>query len=465
MSLRHGDTVVYLGLIAATALSLVLALSLKWRQLLPGMSLAARWMAELRPASSPRSIVALLSWVLVTVEGCGGGTQIVTPPPPPPAANLSVALVPDSEDLTPATALGWAAGLPGAEVRLQSTAPGSSSQSFTSTPQGKVPLTGFAPGVYSLEASRWLTTAERVLLPNGDATTGFAIRTTVRLESSGEVRVTVPASRRSGLVISEWGFASIYTPSTGSYEFGGFLELYNNGDTTAYLDGLLVGEAVSQGVEFPNLSCATVATLTDDPSGLWVRKLARFPGSGRQYPVPPGGVVVVATDAIDHRPLTPGGLDLSAANFEFFGPQDVDNPAVPNMLDVGLFSSWFGHGLDFNNLWSVPFLARSADPATFVRQRPAFWSNGAEAMKVPAASILDAAALLATYEFPNPLCPQLVNRAIDRGTARLIASVDAATGTILSIHRIRPAGHAFLQDTRRSESDFIAAPRTPGRVQ
>jgi len=409
----------------------------------------------------PCTAAYLVAWA---AAGCVGVTEVQPPPPPPPPASIVLAVVPDGEDAAAAAALQWEAGVPGAEVRVRLASSNGSFQSFVSDAQGKVAISGVPSGQYAIEVDRWLTQAERGRLPVGNTTAGFALKTIGQLGPGAQVTLTVPGSRRSGVVISEWSYAPIWSPGTGSYEFGGYLELANIGDTTAFLDGMLLGEAWTQGVDFASPGCAAISTVTNDPTGVWGRRLARFPGTGRQYPVPPGGVRVIATDAIDHRPLTPGGIDLSRADFEFLGPQDVDNPSVPNLQDVGLFASHFGHGMDFDNLWSVPFLAKSLDPTTLVRQRQPFFSSGDELLKVNASDLLDVAAFLSTYEFPLPLCPQLVSPAIDRRAARLIGESNAASQAILSIHRLRPPGQPFLQDTRTSAVDFVSGPRTPGAL-
>ena len=54
----------------------------------------------------------------------------------------------------------------------------------------------------------------------------------------------------------------------------------------------------------------------------------------------------MATDAIDHRTFHPDLYDLSGADFEFIGSSDVENPGVPNMINIGVYESWpsEGHG-------------------------------------------------------------------------------------------------------------------------
>lgn len=107
-----------------------------------------------------------------------------------------------------------------------------------------------------------------------------------------------------------------------------FIELYNAGTNTAYLDGLIITDEAGNGTE-----------------GVF-----KFPGTpgGTTLAVPPGGYVVIAVDATNAT---------ASANWECYaGPPDSDNPSVPNLVlvdgaaDLGLFQAGDGvilaNGLD-----------------------------------------------------------------------------------------------------------------------
>jgi hypothetical protein len=96
-----------------------------------------------------------------------------------------------------------------------------------------------------------------------------------------------------------------------------FVELYNAGTQTAYLDGALLIRGVD-----------TLAS-----------RVFRFPGDvgGTLYPIEPGGFVVVAEDAYDFHAEDSLSVDLSTMPFECYDPQEElpgDNPDVPNLLDA-----------------------------------------------------------------------------------------------------------------------------------
>lgn len=110
-----------------------------------------------------------------------------------------------------------------------------------------------------------------------------------------------------------------------------FTELYNNSDQTIYLDSLIIAD-VEYGYREENVIHAVHAYM--------------FPGNGREYPLGPGQMVIIAQDATDHS--VNHSLDLRGADFEYFAPNqgDVDNPNVPNMVALH-----HKYGVDF--LYSV----------------------------------------------------------------------------------------------------------------
>ena len=110
----------------------------------------------------------------------------------------------------------------------------------------------------------------------------------------------------------------LYYASTPFYTYQDqFVELYNAGTNTAYLDGALLIRGLD-----------TSAT-----------RVYRFPGvyGGTLYPIEPGEFKVVAQDAYDFWALDSTSVDLSNADFETFYSNEEppgDNPAVPNLTDA-----------------------------------------------------------------------------------------------------------------------------------
>jgi hypothetical protein len=399
-----------------------------------------------------------LPTTLLLAAACGSGTtEVIPPPPPPPPAGFTFTFAPDPEDAATAAALSWQSGIPQFVVTVTPVDSSVAGRTFTATATGTLLITDLLAKDYIVEGNRWLSSTEKSRLPASDDALGFAGRWTVPVGSlAGSTRLEVPADRKKGLVISEWAFNQF----TG-YSFGGFLELHNNADTTVYLDGLILGEGWWASLDAPITPCAVTAPFRNDPQGIWARFFQQFPGTGREYPLAPGGTVAIATDAIDHRPLDPRSLDLSHAGFEFSGLADADNPAVSNMIDIGLISYQSGHGSQFNGLVNVPFISRSVSVPSLPR---ALGPQGnSEWARFPADAIVDALAIGTNYLPPAGSldCPPLVNGRFDRKESRA-RGTDDSDEYEKSLSRRHIPGTNLLQWTRSGNADFVRTTRTPG---
>ena len=369
----------------------------------------------------------------------------------------------DSEDASTAAALGWTNGIPGAHVTVTpADTSGGARRLLQGSDSGTLFLDQLA-GRYTIDLERWLTDSERAHLAPGDDAVGFVAHTVLVTENAtAQMRVDMVASRRRGIVISEWkGDPLEYLGASDAYYFSGYLRLYNNSDTTIYLDGLLIGEGFAWQFDYPTFPCSFYQLYSLDPLGIWARYFHQLPGSGQDYPLGAGKTVVLATDAIDHRPLYPIGLDLRQANFEFYaGASDVDNPAVPNAPSVGTRDAFFGHGLWWSDVGTVVWVAR---PFELVSMHTEVVPSGGVWARIPANALIDVMAIKTSYKAGYPECPRLVLPTFDRDAVQLLG-VPFKDDT-LAYRRLQVpftiSGHAVLQHTRNSGWDFTTVRRDP----
>jgi hypothetical protein len=406
--------------------------------------------------------IPLVAPALWYCAGCNFGDISTYDLPVPPA--LTVELTLRAEDPDVATALGWAGGVPDADVEIISEDE-ENRQTWrgVSDAVGTVRVPDVPPGGYQVSVRRLLSEAERTLAPGGVN----ALLSTHLLHvsaTSSTFALVIPASRQRSLIVSEIFNRAIRTPAGGWYYFAGFTEIYNNADTLIYLDGKLIGQGLSINADLsPPRSCRDLEHMRVDPQGIWSILFHQFPGSGTDYPLPPGGTAVIATDAIDHRPFN--GHDLSNVDFEFIGAGDVDNPAVPNMLDVGVQPHPTGRGLYFQAS-TVFFLADALDPLRLTRMFEPGYPY--EYARIPAASILDAGVVLAFEQAAGalqwPRCAQLSHPSFDRSF--MVGSRDDEPH--LSLHRrplfTTPEGRVVLQHSGSSGTDFFTANVSIGSV-
>ncbi|MCA1790253.1 MAG: DUF4876 domain-containing protein [Thioalkalivibrio sp.] len=265
------------------------------------------------------------------------------------------------------------------------------------------------------------------------------------------------------ITVERYHFPWFFRTGIGTYPTSGFLELYNDSDTTVYLDGKLVGMALTVTYGLGGLGCGEGGFLLD-ADGIWILESQRFPGSGQDHPLEPGATTVIATDAIDHSQLVDELPDLSGADFEFSGPTGPDNPGVPNMIDMGPRTNVIGHGIIFNSLGSVAVLADALDFESLPRGGPE-WST-LDFVRFPRDRILDVAAFYSTYEPITTWCDVFVHPSFDRRPGQYLLSDGAFWLTSINrrVSFVLPSGQKVLQHTRNSEADFHVGDRTPGGI-
>lgn len=400
-----------------------------------------------------------------TTDPGGGGTV--------QRATLTLGVTVDAADSAVSSAIG-APNRVLAGVQVSARRRGSTSAALTASTDadGRVQFDDLLPGDYDLSAVRILTAIERQSLApeDQDVTAVAASRTLTINPPSVSSSLVAVAGRRGSLVISELVVGAPGAPA--AYLFGTYMEVYNNSDTTIYLDGKVVVRGISWLRDYNSpRSCVEMEQWRNDPGGIWSRFFYAFPGTGQSYPLAPGEAVVVATDAIDHSEFVPSMPDLSGAEFEFVGPFDVDNPSAANMVNIGL-GEWApvaerGHGLDFAGVDNVFAITEPLDVSGLPRDNlPVAIPEYARA---PRDAVLDVFASGMTPEgetlpFLFTLCPELVNAFFDRQAASLIDDQDPY-GIQRRVLFTLPNGRVVLQRTKTSARDFEArSPATPGVV-
>ena len=403
--------------------------------------------------------------------GCAGDVGLSDPPPGgndhlQPGLTVRVAVDPEAAGV--AAALGWADGVPGAEVRAHRIGTEFAWETAVTDDGGTAYLPHLVAGRYRVAAYRPLTEAESARAGVSALASGRVL-TVAGVGSEGTL--TLVPNRTESLVISE-----VYAPGTPSregfsYNFHMFFEVYNNSDRTVFLDGLAFGYVHLFDIATPPVPCSRSAPFRKDPEGVWGYFLHRFPGGGGEYPLAPGTVAVVARDAIDHSVIDPHFPDLSHADFELIGSGDVDNPDVPNLPETGL-APWFdGHGLLFYEIHTL-FLARELDVASLER-RVLYEEDDDEKFRVPATHLIDVLSLDVADVFQDQLferCDGIVHGSFDQlGGGFPPEPGNDLSYLALSVQRIRlpgPEGAAGrLQDTNVSAVDLFAAPATPGTIR
>jgi hypothetical protein len=402
------------------------------------------------------------TWLL---GGCTAGeVELYEPEGSGLSRGLTVKVVLEESAAKIGEALGWTAGVPEAEVRVQRLGTEFRWQTVLTDSAGEVRLPSLIPGTYRVAAYRVLTDEEAAQL--GGRRRAFADGTKVHLSQPLARTLRMAADEPGSIVISEVYGTAPYVSEI-QYNYHRFLELYNNSDSIVVLDGMIVG--TNYGVPWHDSEvapCEASARFRNDPDGFWAIFFHQFPGAGADYPLGPGETVVIAVDAVDHSALDPRFPDLTHADFELLGPADVDNPAVPNMLDIGLEYDLLGHGLTFG-ISETYFLSKAVDVDALERRMVPLWGDR-EFARFPREAILDVLATTpdnARSEQLYPRCDEWVHRDFDRlegGGTRSGEDLEYSVQRVVIGYT--QGGRAILQDTNTSAVDLIRALYTPGTL-
>jgi hypothetical protein len=394
---------------------------------------------------------------LITPGASGGGVERTT---------LTVRAAVDPVDAALADSLGWQQGVPEAEVHILLHGTAQWMIQYTDS-TGTVSFEGLLPGLYRVYAGRVLTEAEAAGV--GGLIRALGDGRTLWVGGEAELELALLADRPGSLLISEIGNGGPPSWETGgtSYYANRYFEVYNNSDSTIYLDGVVFGATAIIYKYTRPTPCSMTEPVRTDPEGVYARWMLAFPGRGTDYPIGPGEVRLVAVAAIDHTPVHPALPDLSDADFEIGGAGAANNPAVPDMVDIGLapFYPQLLLGLRDVYFLSVP-LDVAALPVLFRD------GNGRQHVRVPREKLLDVIALAhlrPDSDRDTPLCVPMLHQDFDRyegGFVDIGFESDQAYRAVRSLQRrvlrVASDGRWILQNANTSAVDFVHDLKTPG---
>ena len=418
--------------------------------------------------TASRTALRLSLTTALPLAACDPGDVVLLAPEDTTGApTLSIRAVIDTPYAALATSLGWSGGVPGAEVRVHLMAEPYDSTYWhvaAADSTGVATFSGLG-GLYEVEVSRPLTAAEQARL--GEAVHLLAGGRRLYAPTSPTADVTMGPDHRGSLVLAEYDFNIPDPLATGGREYpdAKYFEIYNNSDTTIYLDGKYWGIAWDLLRDFPYWPCTQTEVVRNDPNGVWAQRIFRFPGRGDDYPLAPGQMALVARSAIDHRLVAPSLPDLRQADFEW-SSSTADNPNVPNLQDIGL--------RPMPPDWPWPtqpqFLSDTVDLTTLPRYVDPY--SGDVWVRIPKPLVLDATASAAdetTYPPAGPgsaWCAQALDQQFERlpGPAEAFGDTDDGLSMRRRVLTVLPDGRKLLQDANTSMFDFVKAPRTPGWI-
>ena len=429
----------------------------------------------------------LAAAALLLIFACSGGVRDSVAPPTGPdttvtvpptgtvqRASVTVRVSIDTGDASLAQAAGVALG--GITVRLQRTGSGEAPRVATTDAEGAVKFDNLLEGLYTTSVDRMLTATELARLPAADreaAVFAGGEQFSLSPPNARSIDVAIVAARRGSLVMSE---LFDYKSTSPAYPWGDYAEVYNNSDTTIFLDGIVLFRTTSFMQSDAWGPCSFSANFREDPLRLWVNWMISFPGSGREFPIRPGEGKVVAMDAINHTAAS--GLenypDLSGAQFEEIGNEaDTDNPFSANMIRTFNATGAGGRGSPLPAPASYGLALPSAGVNFIVDTLVQAMRNGAPNFPgklpiaaIPAEKILDVFSLthdpeyrafLRSIAFGSEDCPNWLSPVFERRVAEVHNYYIPGAVRRKSLG-LTPDGREILQRTHTSARDLERGP-------
>lgn len=287
------------------------------------------------------------------------------------------------------------------------------------------------------------------------------------INSSQTITVNAYATERADkdFVIAEIFFAGTRTPQGKQYNGDKYFVIANTSNTVRYADGLILMES-----KFKNSKAFTV---TPDimASDMAVDALYQIPGNGTQYPIQPGGTLLIVDNAIDHRNANSNSFDLSHADFEWYDQSssatvtDVDNPDVPNLNKIYCYTLtiWIPNNQG-NTSFALGRLPDNLSPSEYLSRYRYDYTY----INVTQAGVFEQSG--SCYRFPNSwitdavnLCPHsthewtVVHESMDAGWAYVAETGSDNNRYGYSVRRKHSVvnGIRTFQDTNNSTEDFL----------
>ena len=335
---------------------------------------------------------------------------------------------------------------------------GNISYEFVTDIAGQVVVESLVPGIYDIITNWEMSGAEYKAMLKDPSTLDDKARVIVgvslmnrRIFKAEDLELELSSALVTDLMISKIYYAGTKDDMGRDYKTDGYVELFNNSDEVLYLDGKYLGLAE------PSMN-PSYYTALERPDSIYFCQICRFPGDGDDYPVQPGGsVLIAASSARNHTLSASTSVDLSGADFEVKGMEGEGNPDIPmlplvsnawsNMKKLNLINSGPNALVLFEtdeDVTSWPEVYRPGRTAgdRYRRMHKKFALDGVECLNKPAQT------------------------APDVNIKRLQSSIDAGYITITAVSGKNHEsverkvsrfenGRYYLQDTNNSSTDFV----------
>ena len=333
---------------------------------------------------------------------------------------------------------------------------GNLSYQFETDAAGMVTVTDLVPGIYDIITNWEMSGKEyKALLKNPEGVDDKA-RVIVgvslmnqRIFQAQDMVIDLSAAVVKGLMISKVYYSGTKDQMDRNYGTDSYIEIFNNSDEVVYIDGKYLGlaESVSPAAYPAN----------ENPDSIYMRQICKFPGDGADYPVQPGGsIVVAARSARNHQESALNTVDLSHADFEVKVMEGSGNPDVPMLPIISNSTKIQTLNLLSGGPNAVVLFETDEDVLSWPEVYQRGKTSGEMFRRIHKSVVIDGVECLKKPAQTDP----------DVNTKRLQAEIDAGYITITAINGNNHEsvdrkvsryenGRYYLTDTNNSSADFV----------
>lgn len=334
---------------------------------------------------------------------------------------------------------------------------GNLSYQFETDIAGMVTVDGLVPGIYDIITNWEMSGKEyKALLKDPAAAVEDKARVIVgvslmnqRLFDARDMVIDLSAAVVKGLMVSKVYYAGTKDLMGRNYGADSYVEIFNNSDEVLFIDGKYLGLAES-------VSPAAYPA-HENPDSIYLRQICRFPGNGSEYPVLPGGsIVVAAKSARNHQESADNSVDLSHADFEVKVIEGSGNPDVPMLPIISNSTKIQTLNLINGGLNAVVLFETDEDVLSWPEVYQRGKTSGEMFRRIHKSVVIDGVECLKKPAQTDP----------DVYTKRLQPDIDAGYITITAVNGYNHEsvdrkvsryenGRYYLTDTNNTSADFV----------
>lgn len=320
---------------------------------------------------------------------------------------------------------------------------------------GRVTVESVVPGTYDIITGMEISGARyKELVPgtviedNARVNVGVSLMNQ-RIFKAEDLHIKLTSAVLKDLLISKIYYSGTKDNMDRNYTTDAYIEIFNNSDEVAYLDGKYLGLAES-------VSPAAYPA-KDNPDSIYLRQVCQFPGTGQDWPVQPGGsVVIAARSARNHIESAATSVDLSGADFEVKAMDGQGNPDVPMLPIISNSTSILTLNLLSGGPNAVVLIETTEDLLSWPEVYQRGKTSGERFRRMHKRWVTDGVECLKKPSQTDP----------DVNTKRLQSEIDAGYAVISSVNGYnheslerkvskQADGRFYLTDTNNCSADFV----------